>query len=71
MSETTPKLLPCPFCGNAPRLTDYYGNYNKPPEHVVHCDHCDLSLDGMPSPAKAIALWNRRAPIAAREADPS
>jgi len=55
-------LLPCPFCGGTPKVVDYYGNYNRPPDWCVHCESCDLALDGDKTPEEAVVRWNRRVP---------
>jgi Lar family restriction alleviation protein len=64
MSRTSPEtatLLPCPFCGGAPRNTGYFGNYAKL-SYAVHCDACDLCLDGDNTPEEAAKRWNTRKP---------
>lgn len=70
-TEPTPELLPCPFCGNAPRV--------KHGDSLMHisCDtlECPIDINFIQrTPEKAIAAWNQRAPspvnaalVAARE----
>ena len=60
---TAPDLLPCPFCGEAPRLWEY----NKG-ECEIECinGHCPSEPHvGIHTKAEAIAAWNTRATPAA------
>lgn len=52
---TTPKLLPCPFCGDEPDIMD--GPDTSFP--YVVCIECDVRLEG-PYEAHVVAAWNRR-----------
>ena len=56
--DAKPKLLPCPFCGNNPKVTEYYGHYDKA-DYCVWCETCDQSLDGDSTPEAAASRWNK------------
>lgn len=55
MSET--KLLPCPFCGDAPKHSEHVGG-----SASVWCAECGIAIDG-DGPDDASARWNRRADL--------
>lgn len=55
MNDKLPKLLPCPFCGKAPRLMDWGGK-----EWWVRCD-CGCVRSTSSRRADAIERWNTRA----------
>lgn len=55
MSET--KLLPCPFCGDAPKHSEHVGG-----SASVWCAECGIAIDG-DGQADAAARWNRRADL--------
>jgi len=53
----TNRLLPCPFCGKAAELTDYYGS-----DYQVWCPYCYITPIGVFSKTiqGAIDKWNTR-----------
>ena len=55
MSET--KLLPCPFCGDAPKHSEHVGG-----SASMWCAECGIAIDG-DGQADAAARWNRRADL--------
>jgi len=57
MSDDTERLLPCPFCGAAPKLHDC--DWCEPVEWSVICA-CGSSIHGSTDKAVAIAAWNKR-----------
>jgi Lar family restriction alleviation protein len=71
---TTPKLLPCPFCGGEARLyrKPWSGHGEGGEYSVVACKSCPADVqaqDYTPDDARAIELWNARpAPLPASEA---
>lgn len=61
-STTAGKLLPCPFCGGEPRISDL-------PESAIHVAcKCGVNMFGArshhSSHEEAIYHWNRRADLA-------
>jgi Lar family restriction alleviation protein len=70
---TTPKLLPCPFCGGEARLyrKPWSGHGEGGEYSVVACKSCPADVqaqDYTPDDARAIELWNARlAPLPASE----
>jgi Lar family restriction alleviation protein len=66
-SKKTP--LPCPFCGQPPRVTkrqdECLWSHNTVDWHGVHCSTCDVGFD-WPEGAERSALeqWNSRASLA-------
>jgi Lar family restriction alleviation protein len=62
---TTPKLLPCPFCGGEARLyrKPWSGHGEGGEYSVVACKSCPADVqaqDYTPDDARAIELWNAR-----------
>ena len=58
-------LLPCPFCGNSPKLSEHpmgIGN----PRYSIDCDVCGITSgrDGAATAGIAIVRWNSRTPHA-------
>lgn len=51
----TPVLLPCPFCGGAPKVRQAVG------ETWVVCGSCAASTNSITRASVAFDLWNRRA----------
>lgn len=73
----TPKLLPCPFCGEAPKSQlwgdEDEGYYEIICEHTAPFGvHVSAVFAGVhaDTEAEAVEAWNRRAPLAARETKP-
>jgi Lar family restriction alleviation protein len=60
----TIKLLPCPFCGGAPKM-DELGDADS--YHVV-CEECQMGFHANFKPQDAADRWNRRAIITASDA---
>lgn len=56
---TEPKLLPCPWCGEAAEIIDHGSSYR------VVCSTCWPPWGD--TRAEAIAAWNRRTPAVSRE----
>ena len=52
-NQKAPELLPCPFCGAQPILSDL---------DCIECDHCGLSMIA----DDVLRSWNARADIAER-----
>lgn len=65
MTADKDALLPCPFCGNLPRIADLAGY-----EILCKCG-IEMCLPNDPSKGGAIAAWNRRARITAALASES
>lgn len=65
-SDASPggRLLPCPFCGKAPRLHSYVDEDGNPDSYQVSCDNhpsgCIIVMASL-SRDTAIDRWNRRA----------
>jgi hypothetical protein len=55
MTNPTPSLAPCPFCGENPTLVNDNGPW------LVECVTCRAASGRAPYEAKAAKLWNRRA----------
>ena len=57
-------LLPCPWCGGEGWLNDYEARWGDmpPKSRCPQCRSCGANLGYRPTPAKAIAAWNRRSP---------
>lgn len=49
-------LSPCPFCGAPAELAN-----KGPMGHKARCTSCDAERSCRPTPAEAIAAWNKRA----------
>lgn len=63
MSEHTPSLKPCPFCGGEARL------YSGEDDFAVEHNGCDACFDAVfNDAASAITAWNTRASHAALKA---
>ncbi len=56
--QTTPKLLPCPFCGH--RYVSLTTGVN---EWWVRCPSCDASAGMCNEERQAVEAWNTRAPV--------
>ena len=56
MDSKQPKLKPCPFCGEAPRLYLHYGYYR------IECQNgeCPSRLTASANQKDIIAAWNTR-----------
>ena len=68
MSTPAPVLMPCPFCGGANiriRCAAFLGDQKS---YVGTCEGCYSQSQLATSEAEAIAAWNRRTPLARREA---
>lgn len=61
------ELLPCPFCGGEPRLSDGECGHNGMPRNYRNpmCTRCYVSFGYAPKD-EAIAMWNRRVPALAQ-----
>lgn len=60
------KLLPCPFCGDIPRMKTNYNYLGEPFYQVRHDCKCFLSMMETfcyKNESEAISAWNIRAPI--------
>ncbi len=55
---TVPKLIECPFCGNAPRYLEAKAGFYT--ERVI-CDHCHFHLEETATQT-AVERWNTRSP---------
>lgn len=57
------RLMPCPFCGGEAWLNDYEAKYSDlpPKSRCPQCRSCGASMGYLPTPAKAVEVWNRRA----------
>ena len=64
-------LLPCPFCGGEGWLNDYEARWGDmpPKSRCPQCRSCGANLGYRPTPAKAIAAWNRRSPAPQAQPD--
>lgn len=60
-------LLPCAHCGGEAWLNDYEAKHGDmtPASRCPQCKSCGCNLGYLPTEAKAIAAWNRRAPVSA------
>lgn len=61
-------LLPCPFCGGAPRVSTYetesLWSHDQVTYTQVSCPECEISFHSEPGyEVEAPAAWNRRAPL--------
>lgn len=61
MSE---ELKPCAQCGG-----DAQTDFIEGETYIIECYQCGMRTGWEDSPEDAIAAWNRRAPVAARELD--
>lgn len=60
--QTTEGLLKCPFCGGRP-IINWEESCNLQHDHnYVSCADCDADSKWCPTPAEAVAAWNRRTP---------
>ena len=64
-------LLPCPWCGGEGWLNDYEARWGDmpPKSRCPQCRSCGANLGYRPTPAKAIAAWNRRSPAPQAQPD--
>lgn len=75
LAKYLPRLLPCPFCGEAPTIEPWHGG--KPTKVMISCsgtfanglfgDPSDVTCPVSPSvtgetPSEGIQHWNTRAP---------
>ena len=60
MSEL--KLLPCPFCGEKPKMAIYDWGYSVK-EYWCYCSSCGCETQKYHSKEDAIAQWNERKPM--------
>jgi hypothetical protein len=60
MSDERERLAQCPFCGGTPGVHE--NDWCEPPEYSVFCE-CFAHTKGSTDQGKAIAAWNRRAPV--------
>lgn len=63
MTDTSAPLLPCPFCGRAPKLYVGYESDNSCQKvTIVSCwtDDCPGGDSSHVFPSEAIARWNKR-----------
>ena len=58
-------LLPCPFCGEQANATGDWG------WHWVRCSGCGVQTPSAALAAEAVTYWNRRAALAAEQAQPT
>lgn len=74
MTDTTgldAKLLPCPFCGNAPNPVPQNDYCRLPPPdkgyfQTIWCENCGAQGAKRKTDKEAIAAWNRRNPRSPR-----
>ncbi|MCP4007043.1 MAG: restriction alleviation protein, Lar family [bacterium] len=58
--QDTPKLKPCPFCGEPPERPDFGDDDTVWHQYAVECLNCDADGPREPSVDAAIAAWNKR-----------
>lgn len=77
MGDTSVDLLPCPFCGGQPNVRRESGDERNAYANVVkvQCSACGVVIsatgdttkpgyaDNSTTEVRAIAKWNRRAPV--------
>lgn len=68
MKPDTIKLLPCPFCGGEPTVSDYQDeslwSHNIVTKTRIGCNECDVSFETEPGyEFEAPEAWNRRASL--------
>jgi Lar family restriction alleviation protein len=72
-----PELLPCPFCGTAPRIIrtrdQSLWSYDDVEKTQVYCSGCDVATDYTEEgqDPEAIEKWNTRATLAASSTAPA
>lgn len=54
------ELLPCPFCGGAPRTSMADVGRDQPFRYIVGCSKCPICMDWQNSQQEAAEAWNTR-----------
>lgn len=67
--STPPELLPCPFCGKAPKVERIVGLSSEPIFLKIVCRSCPFDFDGYPENKRKsmVNAWNKRADYADAE----